>query len=192
MPLIMNGKAMMPNRREFVRYSALAAGGLFLPACKSARSAFNASDWLGQQSGRPAAVANVNTSLKASSSGIPCKSFVFEDGLERASCRIKGGAEFRFYQDGSTHWEAEVMSTDTDDEWRGSFSGGTAGYDGDVGSVRKFLFAVLPEYRFDIHDSNQWKHWIQQNDASAVKFAPRIDLLNAFDSLQSLVFTCNC
>jgi hypothetical protein len=182
----------LTNRREFLRLSALAAGSLFLPACKSARSAFNASDWLAQQGGRPAAVANLNTSLKAPSNGIPYKSFIFEAGLERASCRLKGGAEFRFYQDGSTHWEADVMSTDTDDEWRGAFSGGTTGYDGEVGSVRQLLFAVLPEYRFDIHDANQWKHWIQRNDASAVKFAPRIDLLHAFDSLQTLVFSCNC
>jgi hypothetical protein len=183
---------MKLKRREFVRLSGLATGSLLWPACESARSSFNATDWLGQQGGRPAAVANLKAKLTAPSGGIPFKSFVFEEGLERASCRIKAGAEFRFYQDGSTHWEADVMSTDTDDEWRGSFSGGTAGYDGDVGSVRKFLFAVLPEYRFEIHDSNQWKHWIQQNDATVLKFGPRIDLLHAFDSLQSLVFSCNC
>jgi hypothetical protein len=188
----MHLKALVLNRREFVRLSGLATGSLFLPACKSTRSAFNATDWLGQQGGRPAAIANLHAKSTAPSSGLPFKSFVFENELERASCHIKAGAEFRFYQDGSIHWEADVMSTDTDDEWRGSFSGGTAGYDGEVGSVTKFLFAVLPEYRFDIRDSNQWKHWIQQNDARALKFAPGIDLLHAFDSLQNLVFSCNC
>jgi len=84
------------------------------------------------------------------------------------------------------------MSTDTDDEWGGTFSGGTAGYDGDVGTVRKLLFVLLPEYRFNIQDSNQWKHWTQVNDARAVRFATGIDLPHAFDSLQSLVFCCNC
>lgn len=116
-------------------------------------------------------------------------SFRFAE-LKRGDCTIRNG-EFRFYEDGSSHWECDISSSDSGDEWEGSFTGGEAGYDGNSGTD-KLLFAMGPHYHFDIHDKNQVKHWVQDAGPADVIYGNGISVAQAFQRLGAIVFYCGC
>lgn len=111
-------------------------------------------------------------------------------GLKRGDCILSG--EFRFYEDGSSHWECDIGSTDSGDEWDGSFTGGETGYDGSAGTLDKFLFALSPKYHFDIHDSGQTKHWVQDEGPDKVDYRNGVTPSQAYQLLGEMVFYCGC
>jgi hypothetical protein len=122
------------------------------------------------------------------------KSFVFRDGLAKGDCRIAGGAEFRFYRNGSTCWECDIMSSDSGDEWEGKFSGGEVGYNPDtIDGLKKILMVIRNDYNFDISDANLWKHWLLEYPPSAVEYVRNgIGLSEAYDRMAIVAFYCGC
>lgn len=122
--------------------------------------------------------------------GLRYRSFSFPS-IDRGDCHVSNG-EFRFYENGSTSWECDVSSTDSGDEWDGTFSGGTNGYDGTLPTVDRFLFAVLPSFHFDIHDANATKHWLQGFGPHGNSYAAGIGPFETFQRLGSVVFYCGC
>ena len=149
-----------------------------------------------EQSATPAGSAPKRTwvaatsEVLATSEGLRYRRFLFSS-IDRGDCHVSNG-EFRFYEDGSTSWECDVSSTDSGDEWDGAFSGGQAGYDGELPTVHLFLFAVLPSFHFDIHDANTVKHWLQGFAPDSNTYASGIGPFQTFQRLGSVVFYCGC
>lgn len=96
--------------------------------------------------------------------------------IRRGDCTIDAGATFTLFSDGSTHWICDISSTDSGDEWDGSFRVTTAG-----GVV---LFDTSP-YHFDISQSNVKKRWNEHR-------GPNGQFAQAFNEAQGNSFSCSC
>ena len=96
--------------------------------------------------------------------------------IRRGDCTIENGARFTLFSDGSTHWVCDISSTDSGDEWDGSFTVTNA-----AGTV---LFQTA-RYHFDIRDKNVRKRWDEPR-------GPRADFARAFNEAQGNSFSCNC
>jgi hypothetical protein len=104
--------------------------------------------------------------------------------IKRGDCTIAAGASYRLYENGVTHWECDISSTDSGDEWRGSFA------IQDAAGV--YLILIDFEYHFDIHDANAWKHWVQDLGPDKVELIDGVSLADAFARAQILEFWCRC
>lgn len=96
--------------------------------------------------------------------------------IRRGDCTIEAGARFTLYSDGSTHWVCDISSTDSGDEWDGSFritnAGGTVLFD-------------TGRYHFDISQANVKKRWDEPR-------GPRDDFARQFNEAQVNSFSCSC
>jgi len=96
--------------------------------------------------------------------------------IRRGDCTIDAGATFTLFSDGSTSWVCDISSTDSGDEWEGSFRITNAG-----GVV---LFDT-GGYHFDISESNVKKRWNEFR-------GPNGQFAQAFNEAQGNSFSCNC
>lgn len=96
--------------------------------------------------------------------------------IRRGDCTIDAGATFTLFSDGSTNWTCDISSTDSGDEWDGSFRVSNA--------ASVVLFDTGP-YHFDISDSNVKKRWNENR-------GPNGQFAQSFNEAQGNSFSCNC
>ncbi len=96
--------------------------------------------------------------------------------ISRGDCKINAGAQFTLFADGSTSWVCDISSSDSGDEWDGSFRISNAG---DV-----VLFDT-GGYHFDISEGGVTKRWNEVRGANP-NFAV------AFNEAQGIRFFCDC
>jgi Family of unknown function (DUF6294) len=109
-------------------------------------------------------------------SAFASKAFTFADAIQRGSCRIEPGAVFTLYSDGSSNWNCEISSGDTNDTWKGTFS--FRGADG--GS----LFTT-GSYELEIVDKDVKKRWNYNREANS-------GYAIWFDAAYAISFNCEC
>ena len=122
----------------------------------------------------------------------PYVRLVTQGPIRRGDCTIAAGAEFRFHLNGVTHWQCNISSTDTGDEWDGHFLGGLPGFDSnDLSTYDKFLFAS-PRFHFDIRDANVVKRWVEQHPNEQNSYATGIGPVETYQRLAIVWFDCDC
>jgi Family of unknown function (DUF6294) len=116
------------------------------------------------------------TGVKTNKSTGEWTSFTFPE-IRRGDCKIFAGAKFTLHSDGSASWECDIMSTDTGDEWRGTFRFYTAS-NADLG-----MSAAM---HYDIRHNNVKKHWTES-------FGANPSWKSKYPEVASCIFTkCDC
>jgi hypothetical protein len=119
--------------------------------------------------------------------GLRYKNFVFVKGIKRGDCTIAPGASFLLYEDGSTHWNCYISSSDTGDEWSGTMV--------ILDAAKRGIIGMEPDYEFDISDKDQWKHWVLPlGPEKAILVSPNIapTIAIAYAQAAYLGFECSC
>jgi hypothetical protein len=95
--------------------------------------------------------------------------------IRRGDCAIDAGARFTLFSDGSTNWICDISSTDSGDEWDGTF------HITNSGGVELFT----SHYHFDISDGNVKKRWNENR-------GPNGQFAQSFNEAQGNSFACSC
>jgi hypothetical protein len=86
--------------------------------------------------------------------------------LHIGDCTLMTGAEFIFYVDGFTHWECNLSSTDTGDEW--DLDAWLYPHSIDPPNSFSDPLAYVQHFHFNVEIANTTKHWVQDYAPNAV------------------------